>query len=69
MKTLGAVLLVAGVIMILFTGYDLITKDTLVEFGPIEITHEEQNPFYWHPITGLILTAVGGVILLMKKKK
>ncbi|MEO5978492.1 MAG: hypothetical protein ABIS36_02735 [Chryseolinea sp.] len=69
MKTLGIVLLVVGLIMTVFTGFNLITKKKVVDLGPVEINKEEKTPIYWSPITGGILAAAGLVIILVGKKK
>lgn len=69
MKTLGIILLVVGGIMTVFTGFNLITKEKVVDIGPLEINKEEKTPIYWSPITGGILAAAGLVILVMAKRK
>lgn len=69
MKTLGIVLLVVGLIMTVFTGFNLITKEKVVDLGPVEINKEEKTPIYWSPITGGILAAAGLVIILVGKRK
>lgn len=69
MKTLGIILLVVGLIMTVFTGFNLITKKKVVDLGPVEINKEEKTPIYWSPITGGILAAAGLVIVLVGKKK
>lgn len=69
MRTLGIVLLVVGVIMTLFTGFNLITKEKVVDIGPIEINKEEKTPIYWSPVTGGVLAVIGLVVLVAGKKR
>jgi hypothetical protein len=69
MKNLGIVILVIGIIMSVFTGFTLITKEEVVDLGAVEINKTEKTPIYWSPITGLILIGVGGVILFAGRKK
>ncbi|MEJ7646329.1 MAG: hypothetical protein WKF87_17160 [Chryseolinea sp.] len=69
MRTLGIVLLVIGLIMTVFTGFNLITKKKVVDVGPIEINKEEKTPIYWSPITGGVLAVAGLVIILVAKRK
>ena len=69
MKTLGIVILVVGIIMSVFTGFNLITKEKVVDLGAVEINKTEKTPIYWSPITGLVLIGVGGVILVAGRKK
>ena len=69
MKNLGIVLLVIGLIMTVFTGFNVITKKKVVDLGPVEINKEEKTPIYWSPITGGLLAAAGLVILVVSKRK
>jgi hypothetical protein len=68
MRSLGIVILVIGVLMTVFTGFNIITKKKVVDLGNVEINKEEKNPVYWSPVTGALLIAVGGVVLLASKK-
>jgi len=47
MKTLGIVVLALGIIMTIFTGFNIITKKKVVDLGPVEINKEEKTPIYW----------------------
>ena len=69
MKTLGIILLIAGGIMTVFTGFNVVTKKKVVDLGPIEINKQEKTPIYWSPVTGGILAAAGLLIFLVGKKK
>ena len=69
MKTLGIVLLVVGLVMTVFTGFNVITKKKVVDIGPLEVNKEEKTPIYWSPVTGGILAVAGLVIILVGKRK
>jgi hypothetical protein len=69
MKTLGIVLMIVGGIMMIFTGFNIITREKVVDLGPVEINKEEKTPIYWSPITGGILLAAGIVVMVAAKKK
>ena len=69
MKTLAIVLLVIGGIMMVFTGFNIVTKKKVVDLGPVEINKEEKTPIYWSPVTGGILLAAGIVVLVASKRK
>jgi drug/metabolite transporter (DMT)-like permease len=69
MKTLGIVLLVVGLIMTVFTGFNLITQEKVVDLGSVEINKKEKTPIFWSPITGGILAAAGLVVILVAKRK
>lgn len=69
MKSLGIVVLVIGIIMTSFTGFNIITKKKVVDLGAVEINKEEKTPIYWSPITGGILIVAGVVIMLAGSRK
>jgi UDP-N-acetylmuramyl pentapeptide phosphotransferase/UDP-N-acetylglucosamine-1-phosphate transferase len=68
MKTLGIVVLALGIIMTIFTGFNIITKKKVVDIGPLEINKEEKTPIYWSPITGGILIVAGVIIMVAGKR-
>lgn len=55
--------------MTIFTGFTLITKEEVVDLGPLEINKDEKTPIYWSPITGGVLAAAGLVVLLIGRSK
>jgi hypothetical protein len=69
MKTLAIVLMVVGGIMMVFTGFNIITKEKVVDLGKVEINKEEKTPVYWSPITGGILLAAGILVYVAGKRK
>ncbi len=69
MKTFGIVLIIIGVVMTVFTGFNVITKKEILDVGPVEISKEEKTPIYWSPVTGLILAAIGGVVVFAGRKR
>jgi hypothetical protein len=68
-KTLGVVLAAIGILMIVYTGFSYVTKDKVVDLGPIEISAETNHPVQWSPIIGAILLIGGIAIILIPKAK
>jgi len=68
MKTLGIVLAAIGLIMMIYTGFNYVTKEKVVDLGPIEINKETNHPVQWSPIIGAVLL-VGGVVIFATGKK
>jgi len=68
MRNLGIVLVILGIIMMVITGFNFVTKEKVVDLGPLEINKEKNNPVSWSPIIGGILL-VGGVALIVTNKK
>jgi hypothetical protein len=69
MRTLGIILLVAGIIMTVFTGFSYIRKEKVIDLGAVEVSKDKRTPVYWSPITGGILIATGIVVLLVGDRK
>jgi len=69
MKTLGILLIVIGGIMTVFTGFNIVTKEEVVDIGPLEVNKEEKTPIYWSPVTGIILLIAGVAIVATSKKR
>lgn len=67
-KTLGIILLIVGVLMIAYTGFNYVTTEKVVDIGTIEITKEKNHFVQWPPIAGVVLI-IGGVALLFLDKK
>ena len=68
MKKAGIVLIVIGALMVVFTGFNLITKEKVVDLGPLEINKEEKTPISWSPIVGGVIL-VAGIAMAASNKK
>ncbi len=68
MKATGIVLIVIGAILMIFTGFNLVTEKKVVDLGKLEISKEENHPISWSPILGGALL-VGGIVLVIVDKK
>lgn len=67
-KKFGIALIVIGIIMIAYTGFNIVTTEKVVDLGPIEINKEKNHPVQWSPIVGVILLVAGGVMIFSDKK-
>jgi hypothetical protein len=68
MRNLGIILVVVGILMMAITGFNYVTKEKVVDIGPLEINKERSHPVQWSPIIGGILL-IGGIIALTAKRK
>lgn len=64
MRALGIVLIVAGVVMMIITGVNVVSREKVIDLGKVEVTKEENNPVTWSPVAGTILLVAGVVIVL-----
>jgi uncharacterized membrane protein YdcZ (DUF606 family) len=67
-KTLGIAVIVIGIVMMIYTGFNYVTTEKVVDLGPIKINQEKDHPVQWSPIVGAILL-VGGVVIIVSSKK
>ena len=67
-RTLGIILVIIGIVMMAYTGFNYVTKEKVVDIGPLEISKEKNNPISWSPIVGVVLL-VGGIIVMARDRK
>ena len=67
-KTIGIVLMVIGIIMIIYTGFNYVTSERVVDIGPIKINAEKNHLVQWSPIIGVALL-IGGIAVVAIGKK
>ncbi len=67
MRYLGIVLIILGGLMMIYTGFNYVTKEKVVDLGPLEINKEKNHPVQWSPIVGAVLL-VGGIAVLATNK-
>jgi len=63
MRSLGIVMVVLGLVMMLITGINFVSKEKVADLGKVEITKTENNPVRWSPVVGGVLL-VGGIVLI-----
>jgi hypothetical protein len=68
LKPLGIVLSIIGILMIIYTGFNYVTTEKVVDLGPIKINAEKNHPVQWSPIVGIALL-VGGIVIVLTNKK
>ncbi|RJP82265.1 MAG: hypothetical protein C4524_01090 [Candidatus Zixiibacteriota bacterium] len=69
MKTIAIVILVAGLLMTLYTGFGWVTTEKVVDLGAVEITKNKHHTTAWSPLVGFGVIIVGGALLIVAKKK
>ena len=69
MKNAGIAIIVLGVIITLYTGFDLVTKKTVLEVGTVDITRDVNHWITWSPVLGIATVVLGGIILFLGIRK
>jgi hypothetical protein len=67
-RTIGIVLIVIGALMMIYTSFNFITTEKVVDIGDIHINKEESHPVQWSPIVGALLL-VGGIVIVARSKR
>lgn len=68
-KTIGIVIMVIGLVMTLYTGFNYVTREKVLDIGGIEITADKNNTVSWNSFVGVGVIVIGGVVFLYGRKK
>lgn len=66
-RPIGVILVILGIVMMAYTGFNFVTREKVVDIGPLEIEKKQNNPVHWSPVVGLVLL-IGGVVVLVSSK-
>lgn len=66
-RPIGVILVILGIVMMAYTGFNFVTREKVVDIGPLEIEKKQNNPVRWSPVVGLVLL-IGGVVVLVSSK-
>ncbi len=66
MKNLGFALVIIGILMVAYTGFNYVTTEKVAEIGPLQVNATKNHPVQWSPILGGVLI-IGGIIVLSLK--
>lgn len=70
MKQAGIIILVIGILITIFAGYTFVTKEKVVDLGPLEITESKRHTFPIAPVVGIAVIVIGaGMFLIGYTKK
>jgi drug/metabolite transporter (DMT)-like permease len=69
MKTLGIVLIIAGIAMIIIRGFSVTTEKNVVDAGPIQINRKENKWIGWPTYAGAVVALIGVIVVATDKKR
>lgn len=64
MRAVGVLLLILGILALGYQGFTYVTRDKVVDLGPVEVTKEKTKTVYLPPILGIVALAAGIAILV-----
>jgi ABC-type multidrug transport system fused ATPase/permease subunit len=68
-KTIGLIIIVIGLVMTLYTGFNYVTREKVVDIGSIQITKDKEHTANWSPFIGVGIMVIGGAVFQFGKKK
>ncbi len=69
MKTFGIVLIVVGILMMVFRGFNFTRTEKVVDLGPLEVNKKEKESVGWPIYAGGLAIGAGVVLLIAGNKK
>ncbi|HRH58974.1 MAG TPA: hypothetical protein PL045_00265 [Chitinophagaceae bacterium] len=69
MKAFGIILIVAGILMLIFTNINFTTEKKVVDAGPIEINKKENKSIGWPSWAGAVAIIAGAGMVIADKRK
>jgi len=63
MRIVGIILVVLGALGLAYQGFTYVTKEKVVDAGPVQVSREKENTVWIPPVVGGI-ALVSGLILL-----
>jgi hypothetical protein len=64
MKAIGVLLIIVGVLAVGYQGFTYVTRDKVVDLGPVEVTKEKHKTVYLPPVLGAVALAAGIALLV-----
>jgi hypothetical protein len=69
MKMIAVVLILIGVLAIGYQGFSYVTREEVVDIGPIEVTQEKTKTVFLPPLIGAIVLVAGVALLLTSSRR
>jgi len=69
MKKIGAIIILVGLLLTIFTTISFFTREDIVKIGDLKVTVNKPHVFRWSPLIGIGVMAVGGVFVWQGSKK
>jgi hypothetical protein len=69
MKGIAVVLILLGVLALGYQGFTYVTRDKVIDLGPLEVTQEKHKTVLLPPVVGVIAVIAGVAMLLTGSRK
>lgn len=68
MKIFGIVLIAAGILMLVFKGFNFTQEKKVVDLGPLEVNKKENKTVAWPMYAGVVALVAGVALVVFDKK-
>lgn len=68
MKIFGIILIAAGILMLVFKGFNFTQEKKVVDIGPLEVNKKENKTVAWPTYAGVIALVAGVALVVFDKK-
>src|SRR4029453_6081768 len=69
MKAIAVVLILLGALALGYQGFSYVTRDKVVDIGPLEVTAEKHKTVFLPPVLGAVVLVSGIALLLTSARK
>jgi hypothetical protein len=68
MNKTSLIIFVIGLIMTVLSGFNLLTREKIIDIGRVQITAQRGNAFDWSPLFGVTVMAFGAGVYFFARK-
>jgi hypothetical protein len=68
MRIFGIILIAAGIIMLIYRGFNFTQEKKVVDIGPLEINKKENKTIAWPMYAGVIALVAGVAFVILDNK-
>ena len=69
MKPLAIVLIILGVLALGYQGFTYVTREKVIDIGPVEVTKDSHKRVFLPPVVGAVALAVGVALFLTNSRR
>ncbi|PST83780.1 hypothetical protein C7T94_09790 [Pedobacter yulinensis] len=67
-RTIGLIMIIAGALMLVWTGFTYTKKEKIVDAGPLQISADREKTVNWPPYAGGIILVAGIAVFALARK-
>lgn len=68
MKIIGILIMIAGLVLTVFTTFSYFAREKVIELGAVEITRSQPHDLKWSPFIGIAIMGIGAFLVLQERK-